>query len=587
LESLPTVWVGDAAKIWPMSVQSSAGQSGTSEIAAPGAPAPGRRRIPGRRQAGLVAAYALPFVVFFTLCVALSRTVVMDSDAADNALQGLALLHGHLLLHGWIIGDATYYTFELPLYALLEAVLGFHPLTTHIEAAAAFTIVAILAAAIAKHRARGVEGAVRIGIVLALLVAAMDSGADYVVGQNSGLSGPVLLLAEPNHTGTCVFLLASILLLQRKPSWRATPWLLLVILALGQLDDATVRYLFVGSVLVVFGWRAIAAREWRGRDAVIAFAALCSVPGSLLLRKALLALGAYTMVPAPTAIAGPGQWFGHLKTTVEQIPQLFGADTIHGLTTLELLCFAISVLAIAAVAYGFLRGLFTWFRADPTDQLLVLGILAYLGGYIASTEVGPTNLHEFSGVLPVLAALAARQLPARLAGYRAALPVVALAALIPMVAGVATRPVTTSPSAALASWLEAHNLHYGIAGYWEASSVTLASGNAVQVRAVLNNGSSLAEKNWETAADLANRSALAAYNWETQTSWYDPKINDATFLISNYQDPGDWYGLDPASVESILGKPTTVAQVGSYEVMIYSYNLLDRVIPANPIPHSE
>ena len=39
-------------------------------------------------------------------------------------------------------------------------------------------------------------------------------------------------------------------------------------------------------------------------------------------------------------------------------------------------------------------------------------------------------------------------------------------------------------TAPLAAWLEAHGLTYGIAGYWDASIVTLQSGNRVQIRAV-------------------------------------------------------------------------------------------------------
>ena len=55
----------------------------------------------------------------FLLRISLSHG--MNSDAANNALQGWDILHGNFLLHGWIIGDATYYTLEVPLYAITEA----------------------------------------------------------------------------------------------------------------------------------------------------------------------------------------------------------------------------------------------------------------------------------------------------------------------------------------------------------------------------------------------------------------------------------------------------------------------------------
>src|SRR5580692_10416346 len=54
LESLPTARAADPANIWHMSVQSSASQSGTGEIAADGSRDEGDRP-PVRRRAGLLA----------------------------------------------------------------------------------------------------------------------------------------------------------------------------------------------------------------------------------------------------------------------------------------------------------------------------------------------------------------------------------------------------------------------------------------------------------------------------------------------------------------------------------------------------
>src|SRR5215471_592665 len=53
------------------------------------------------------------------------------SDGANNALQGWGLLHGHLLLHGWQIGDANFYFLELPLNAVTEALFGLGDFAAH------------------------------------------------------------------------------------------------------------------------------------------------------------------------------------------------------------------------------------------------------------------------------------------------------------------------------------------------------------------------------------------------------------------------------------------------------------------------
>jgi len=83
---------------------------------------------PSPRRRGLAAAgYATVFVVFFVLCYLTARTSTVSSDGANNALQGFDLLHGDPVLGGWIIGDATYYTFELPIYAVTTALFGLGP----------------------------------------------------------------------------------------------------------------------------------------------------------------------------------------------------------------------------------------------------------------------------------------------------------------------------------------------------------------------------------------------------------------------------------------------------------------------------
>ncbi len=56
-------------------------------------------------------------------------------------------------------------------------------------------------------------------------------------------------------------------------------------------------------------------------------------------------------------------------------------------------------------------------------------------------------------------------------------------ALLPL-ATAAMRPPMSPATAPLAGWLEAHGLTYGIAGYWDASVVTLQSGDRVKVRTV-------------------------------------------------------------------------------------------------------
>ena len=118
-------------------------------------PAAGGWRRPGR--AGLA---------LFALLLRISLSYPQDSDAANNALQAWDMLHGNVLLHGYILGDATYYTLELPLYSITEVFLGLHSLTTHVVSALTYLIVAASAVAVARPDSRGLSMAARCGVVI-------------------------------------------------------------------------------------------------------------------------------------------------------------------------------------------------------------------------------------------------------------------------------------------------------------------------------------------------------------------------------------------------------------------------------------
>ena len=132
----------------------------------------------------------------------------MVSDGAANAMQAWEMMHGDPLLHGWYVTDVSFYTTELPQYMLVEAVAGLRPEVVHICAAITYTLLVLLAAAVARGRARGAEGAVR-----ALLAAGV-----MLVPQSGDATG--ILLTEPDHVGAAVPVLLLMLLLDwARPRW--------------------------------------------------------------------------------------------------------------------------------------------------------------------------------------------------------------------------------------------------------------------------------------------------------------------------------------------------------------------------------
>src|SRR5690348_2161270 len=108
-----------------------------------------------------LAPFAVAAVVLFIAYLRMSRTYPVTADGADQALQAWDMLHGNWLLHGWTIGDVSYYTTELPEYVIVEKILGLGPVVLHVAAAVTYTLLVLLAGLLAKGRATGKEGVLR------------------------------------------------------------------------------------------------------------------------------------------------------------------------------------------------------------------------------------------------------------------------------------------------------------------------------------------------------------------------------------------------------------------------------------------
>jgi len=482
----------------------------------------------------------------------------MDSDGANNALQGWDLLHGHLLLHGWILGDATYYSFELPLYAITEAVIGLSSLTGHVVSALTYLIVVACAVVLATAGSKGLSRALRGAAVIAVL------GSPLLT-----LRGVSILLSAPDHTGTSAIMMGSFLLIDRAPGRRFTPPLLCAILCAGQIGDATVRYVAVPAILLVCAYRIAAARKIKTPDTAILLAAAASVVLAHVIRIVMQRLGAYAMVPPSTAVAPAAHWPHHVILALRSIYALFGAVVVPH-AVLGLAGSAFGLICLLAALAGFGKVIWTWRTASRSEQLACVAILVVSAAYVVSVMPNPGNPYELVAVLPLGAVLAARAcVPARVTGASrgrvavAAAALAALAALLPLTAA-ATVPIMPTAAVPLAAWLQAHSLTYGIAGYWNASSVTVQSGDRVRVRAVaLPDG------------------RIVPYGWEAQTSWYDSFEHDATFVIGNGSGASGNVALSVA--ERNFGRPAAVYHVAGQLILVYRKNLLTGLPLIHPV----
>jgi hypothetical protein len=502
----------------------------------------------GVRRWWAAAAWAGGGLALFAFFLRISLGSRVDSDGANNALQASDMLHGNVLLHGWLIGDATFYFFELPLNAISELLFGLGNLAVHVASALTYLIVAVCAVALAVTDSRGPARTARCAVVVTVLTVPLLTR-----------SSVTLLLEEPDHIGTSAFLLASFLLIDRAANRRFTAPLLCLILCAGQLSDLTVRYVAVPAIVLVCGYRVLAARRLRSGDAALVVAAAASVPLEALIRAAMRHLGAYSMA-APGARLSPMRlWPHHAALTWLNVRALFGA-AVTPYTTLGRIGGAFGLVCLLAAVFGLGRVIWTWRAASRAEQLLGAAIIVNLGLFLVSVFPGAASSHEIAMVLPCGAVLAARAcVPARITGTPRAFLAVAATALAALVvlSAAAIRPPLRPATAPLATWLEAHGLTYGIAWYWDASIVTVQSGGRVKIRAV--------------DIKYDNKKVLVPI-WETNTLWYNPSRYDATFVVA------DRNGRYPAAdYERRLGRPVATYQVASWLVLVYRTNLLQQL----------
>ena len=519
------------------------------------------------------AALVLAAGALFVAYLRLSNTFPEDSDQANLGLQAQEMLHGNLLLHGWNLSDTSFYTTELPQYMLLEPILGLNTGMFHAAAAMTYTLAVLLAALLAKGHATGRRGVIR----------ALVAGGIMLAPQLG--SSVMILLEMVGHIGTSVPLLVIWLVLDRMRARWYLPVVIGVLLAWAAVGDSLILavgvapLVLVGAVRVLQGvlrtvrtrgpdatapWARRIRRELRSRwlELSLAGAALAAAGLSWAAVKAIGASGGYRLHAVTFHIEPVSQWAGNLTATWRGVLLLFGADytggTGRGFALLHLVGVALVVIALLLAFWRFFTG------ASLVEQVLAVAIVINVVAFLAS-NLATLNAHEMAVVLPFGAALAGRMLAGRpgragrLAAWARAAALAAGAVVLGgYLAGLGTEvshPPVPAAKTALASWLAAHHLSYGLGGYWEAGIVTVESGGRVKVRAL-------------------TLGTLQANTWESKGSWYDPRANRATFVALDSQ-PGYLNYWEPSAlVRRYFGVPSRTYHFAPYTVLVWDRNLL-------------
>jgi hypothetical protein len=493
-------------------------------------------------------------IALFTVYLHVSRTSPVNSDGAANALQGWSLLHGNLLLHGWQLSDVSFYTTELPQYALLEAITGLGPDVVHLAAAMTYTLLVLGAGMLAKGRATGRAGVLRAGIAIGIMLAPQAGTGVYV------------LMLSPDHTGSTVPVLLAWILLDRAGRRWYVPPLAGLLLAWALVADNIVLITGIGPLAAVGALRAYRIIVRRGAPAAAAWfeislvaAAVAAVAAAHLAVSLIASHGGYYVYPVHNQLAPFSELPSNLMLTLQGILVLFGADFLSHTVSYATALIAVHLVGVGLVAWAVGIALRWISRAEVAVQLLAASIVASLAAYLLGRNAVDLNsTREFAAVLPCGAALAGRLLARRLAAARLvpALAIVLTAYLLGL-GRTAALPPAPAQGSQLASWLSEHHLSYGLSGYWQGNAVTLATGGRIRLRSVAALGPHI------------DRDA-----WETQPSWYDPRLHQASFVVLTQDQPGAKSYPWMTSVTAAFGQPVSISYVGQYTIMVWNKNLL-------------
>jgi hypothetical protein len=482
----------------------------------------------------------------------------IDSDGASNVLQAADLLHGNLVLQHWQVSDVSFYLTDLPLYAVLALIFGTAPAVLHVGAAVVFTAVVLLTALLAKGPGRDRP---------ALLRAALAGTIVFVAPFDP--AGIRLYLSAPDHLSTIAMGLAMLLIIDRaRPFTRKTTLLYVAVAAMAELSDPMAIVVLALPIMAVSGLAAARRREGGWLCLSTAASLAVAMLGGLLLKAA----DGFTAYSPATRFAPAHRLGTDLIITYRQFLTLFGADFTgrhldrHSITPL------LHLLALVVVVIAVLAAIRRFFEADRLEQILATVIVVNLAAFTLTTQAMATHsARSFLAVLPCGAVLAARRLPDPLTRLRLLPAVSAVLAGCLALSLVALRHGARDTAqvsgqrgqnnVAIAAWLRARHLTYGLGSYWNASGVTVQSRGAVKVRPV-----------------MVSDGKLAVMDTEFDRTWYDSSQHVATFLVisKNLQDMR-------AIAQKTYGPPARSADVATSTILVWNRNLL----PVAPSPRDE
>ncbi len=547
-----------------------------SRRAPPGGPATAAERFVEREGAGsrgrrgfavvLIALVAFVALSAFLFLVS-THAFLPDSDGATVVLEGNAIIHGDVALHGWSLSYDSFWLLDALYYAVALAIVGIHGYLLHLIPAIIAALVVVTGALIARDDQRGLVGLVGAGVVLAVLAFPTHLLAYF-------------FLRGPLHIDTVLCsLIAFIALRDHRFDWRR--WVIAVVfLAAAALGDLQV--LALGTIPLFLGGVAAAIRARRALVALsTATAAVASIAIALIVREIAKVFGTFTLIK-PNPRAPYSMMFGaNLKLAGHDFANLVGVGSsaygnggaptsfVYAHAVVLVVIVASTVFALISLIKGVTVGDAGNAEALPRSTMDAFLVLGALGGLVVFLALTTEPIFAYGRYLVpslifgiILTARYATRFAAHFVRSRETIPrvipifiattAVAVAASLASATGFELAQAKPfDPYAKVAAFLEHRHLHEGLGDYWTSSIVTVDSDNGVIVRAVT------AKPN----------GTLVRYDRESDASWYAG--HHFQFLALN---PTLNFGnVNVLTATSTFGKPLHVWIAYGLEILVWRH----------------
>lgn len=524
---------------------------------------------------GLIAA-SLIFLVGMTiwLTVASTHAYAPNSDGATVFLEGAAVGHGQVLLHGWSLSLDSFWTVDVLFYAFGISLFGAQPLLMHLVPAfleALCLLVGIFLVGSAQTRRASIFATVLLVTILGL----------------PGHSAAYFLLQGPWHVATVLYCLIAALLLSRRGfSWRVP--LATVILALGLTGDFQMLALGIIPVGLAGVFAIARCRSWRaGAPQVVA--ALGAGLLALSIRAIAVAMGTFQVHESHHTV-GLSQLARDLGHFVNWFSAIYGVHPgpIAGRVVLATTVGA-RVVILALIMAALLFALFQMLRAAllvpgtlsngsvsfeaqveerswRIDDLLVCMVLGSIGTFGLLTLSNNPSYARYLDAVVIFSAVLGARLFGRLAGrassgvLRFAAVALAVLVLLSGLGAVRDARVATpvAPTVALEHYLVQNDLRSGVGDYWAASIVTVDTKGAVVIRPVVANP----------------RHEIVPDGRQADIGWYLHRRFE--FLIYMRAPHGH---VNRATAQHTFGPPEKIIRIGQYFVMTWTHPISLRPTP--------